>query len=35
MIDLAVENDIVIIKSRYSIFKLSGILYGAGIQPLY
>ena len=35
MIELAVDNDITIIKSRYSIFKLSGILYKAGIQPLY
>ena len=35
MIELAVDNDITIIKSKYSIFKLSGILYGAGIKPLY
>lgn len=35
MIELAIDNDITIIKSRYSIFKLSGILYKAGIQPLY
>ena len=35
MIELAIDNDITIIKSKYSIFKLSGILYGAGIKPLY
>lgn len=35
MIELAQDNDITIIKSKYSIFKLSGILYGAGIKPLY
>ena len=27
--------NITIIKSKYSIFKLSGILYNAGIKPLY
>ena len=32
---LAEELDITLIKSRYSIFKISGILYGAGIEPLY
>ena len=35
MLELAVDSDITIIKSKYSIFKLSGILYGAGIKPLY
>ncbi|MBO4435051.1 MAG: hypothetical protein J5769_06355 [Bacteroidales bacterium] len=35
MIELAIDSDITIIKSKYSIFKLSGILYGAGIKPLY
>ena len=35
MLELAEDNDITIIKSKYSIFKLSGILYGAGIKPLY
>ena len=24
-----------IVKSKFSIFKISGILYGAGIEPLY
>lgn len=35
MLKLAKEAVITIIKSQYSIFKISGILYGAGIQPLY
>ena len=35
MLDLAQEMDITLIKSKYSIFKISGILYGAGIKPLY
>ncbi len=35
MLALAEDTGITIIKSRYSIFKLSGILYGAGIEPLY
>ena len=35
MLELAEDADITIIKSKYSIFKLSGILYTAGIQPLY
>ena len=34
MLELAEDADITIIKSKYSIFKLSGILYAAGIQPL-
>ena len=35
MLELAEDSDITIIKCKYSIFKISGILYGAGIQPLY
>ena len=35
MLALAEEIDITIIKCKYSIFKISGILYGAGIAPLY
>lgn len=35
MIELAEESDITLIKSKYSLFKLSGILYDAGLQPLY
>lgn len=35
MLELARESDITIIKSKYSIFRISGILYDAGITPLY
>ena len=35
MIELAHENDIVLIKSSYSLYKISGILYEAGILPVY
>jgi predicted transcriptional regulator len=35
MLALAEDIDITIIKCKYSIFKISGILYGAGIAPLY
>lgn len=34
MISLALEHDIILIKSKYSIFKISGILYEAGIKSL-
>ena len=35
MLELAVDADITLIKSKFSIFKISGILYNAGIKPLY
>ena len=35
MLELAKDLEITIIKSKYSLFLLSGILYGAGIKPLY
>jgi predicted transcriptional regulator len=35
MIELAVENEMVLIECRYSMFKTSGMLYAAGIQPVY
>ena len=35
MLELAEDLDITLIKSKYSVFKISGILYGAGIEPLY
>ena len=35
MLDLAEDSGITIVKSKFSIFKISGILYGAGIEPLY
>ena len=35
MIELAEDNDMVLICSTYSMFKACGLLYDAGIQPLY
>ena len=35
MIQLAHESDIVLIQSSYSLYKISGILYDAGIKPVY
>ena len=35
MLALAEDIDITIIKSKFSIFKISGILFNAGIKPLY
>ena len=35
MLALAEDLDITLIKSKFSIFKISGILYGAGLKPLY
>ncbi|MEZ7884945.1 MAG: hypothetical protein QMB39_06770 [Bacteroidales bacterium] len=35
MKELAEENDLLIIKSPYSMFKCSGLLYNAGIKPVY
>lgn len=35
MIELAQENEIVLIQSRYSLYKISGMLYEAGIKPVY
>lgn len=35
MIELAHENNIVLIQSSYSLYKISGILYEAGIKPVY
>lgn len=35
MLELAEDLDITLIKSKFSIFKISGILYQAGIKPLY
>jgi predicted transcriptional regulator len=35
MVELANDNDIMIISTRYSVFKTSGILYGAGLKPVY
>ena len=35
MIELAEENDMVLIASPYSMFKACGLLYEAGLKPLY
>jgi len=35
MIELAEDGDMVVLRSPFSMFKTSGILYGAGIKPLY
>lgn len=35
MLSLAIENEIVIIESPYSIYRISGELYRAGIKPIY
>jgi len=35
MINLAQENGIVLIQSSYSLYRISGILYEAGIKPVY
>lgn len=35
MIELAHENDMVLIECGYSMFKTSGLLYNAGLKPLY
>ena len=35
MIDLAEENDIVLISSPYSLYKICGILYQNGMKALY
>jgi hypothetical protein len=35
MVEHAVDNDITIIETEYSIFKTSGLLYTHGIKPMY
>lgn len=35
MIDLAEENETVLIACRHSLFSISGILYNKGLKPLY
>lgn len=35
MIELAVENDIIILECRYSVFRTAGMLYEAGINPIF
>ncbi|MFA8299914.1 MAG: DRTGG domain-containing protein [Hyphomicrobiales bacterium] len=35
MVALAKELDLIILKSKYSVFKTSGILFNAGLKPVY
>lgn len=35
MIRLAAENDIILIECDYSMFRSAGILYNAGLKPVY
>jgi len=35
MIELANENGIVLLRTPYSMFKTSGMLYAAGLSPVY
>ena len=35
MIELAEENDMVLMQSKFSMFKTVGLLYEAGMQPIY
>ncbi len=35
MIQLAEENDMILIECDYSMFKASGLLYTAGLKPVY
>jgi serine kinase of HPr protein (carbohydrate metabolism regulator) len=35
MTELAVENNMVVVECRYSMFRACGILYNAGVQPIF
>ncbi len=35
MLDLAKEDDVLIIRSKFSMFRCAGILYGAGVKAVY
>lgn len=35
MVELAKENDLLLLESPYSIFKVSGILFSNGLKPVY
>lgn len=35
MVELARENDMIILECRYSMFKTCGLLYNAGVQPIF
>jgi len=35
MIELARENDMILIECRYSVFKTCGLLFEAGVKPIF
>lgn len=35
MVELAEDNGMVLISTPYSMFKVSGLLYGSGLEPIY
>lgn len=35
MLELAKENNMLVMSTKYSMFRASGILYGAGLKPVY
>lgn len=35
MMQLAIENELIIIECRYSVFKTCGLLFQAGVKPIY
>lgn len=35
MIELAQDDDMVLMSCKYSLFKICGLLYAAGLQPLF
>jgi predicted transcriptional regulator len=35
MIQLAIENELIIVECRYSVFKTCGLLYQAGVKPIF
>jgi len=35
MLELAEDNDMVVVRTDFSMYKTAGILYGAGIPPVY
>jgi len=35
MLDIARENELIVLACRYSVFKTCGMLYAAGVQPVF
>ena len=35
MLELAIENDLIVLECEYSVFKTCGLLFQAGIQPIF